>query len=242
MCRCHTTARVRACFRPPPNTRRIRPRKLRSFAMRLPVSRSLVLPTCFAVFGLIAAQGVGLAQDDAKSGKSDTAKAAASPLKSDAPKIPVEIRDLLENRQYPQAIAAIDAAMKVKDAPRDYLEYLKARALHLQQKYDDAVAAYELWKKNSRKAFGPSERNSAGRFRWLGKGISNRPSEFIARKPSGCCPPIASRKSPSCIWNSPTRSSNRKTRLQHPARLRQGAGVLQQSAGSRPEAGNARPR
>ena len=115
--------------------------------MRLPVSRSLVLPTCFAVFGLIAAQGVGLAQDDAKSGKSDTAKAASSPLKSDAPKIPVEIRDLLENRQYPQAIAAIDTAMKVKDAPRDYLEYLKARALHLQQKYDDAVAAYELLEK-----------------------------------------------------------------------------------------------
>ena len=60
--------------------------------MRFRVIRSNVLPIWFAVLGLIGSQGVGFAEDVGKAAgkadaaKADPAKAAASPLKSDAPK------------------------------------------------------------------------------------------------------------------------------------------------------------
>ena len=113
--------------------------------MRFAMNPVLAMSFFLRLSGVHSPAG-GFAQESQKGAGKAEAK-AASPLKSDAPKIPAEIRDLLEDRQYAKAITAIDAAMKVKDAPRDYLEYLKARALHLQQKYDDAVTAYEQLEK-----------------------------------------------------------------------------------------------
>ena len=85
----------------------------------------------------------GWAADSPATPAAANGKAAPSALKNDLPVIPDAVRQLLEDRKYAEAIAAIDEAAKVKDAPRDYLAYLHARALHLQQKYDEAVEAYK---------------------------------------------------------------------------------------------------
>ncbi|MFW5692691.1 MAG: GDP-mannose 4,6-dehydratase, partial [Thermoguttaceae bacterium] len=60
-----------------------------------------------------------------------------------APLVPEPVRRLMQDRKYAEAVEAIDEALKADDAPKAYLLYLKARALHLDEKYDEAVAAFE---------------------------------------------------------------------------------------------------
>ncbi|MEE8450536.1 MAG: tetratricopeptide repeat protein, partial [Thermoguttaceae bacterium] len=67
----------------------------------------------------------------------EPASSADTPLVSD------EIRGLMQDRDYPGAIEAIDRAAQDEDAPRDYLAYLKGRALFLQEEYDAAVAVFK---------------------------------------------------------------------------------------------------
>ncbi len=61
----------------------------------------------------------------------------------DTPLVSAQIRELMQDRKYAVAIAAIDAEMQKDDAPKDYLGYLKARALYLDKKYDESVVAYQ---------------------------------------------------------------------------------------------------
>jgi hypothetical protein len=61
-----------------------------------------------------------------------------------ADKVSPAIRQLMQDRKYDEAVAAIDEAAKAEGAPRDYLAYLKGRALHLAAKYDEAVAAFDV--------------------------------------------------------------------------------------------------
>src|SRR5689334_22724695 len=64
------------------------------------------------------------------------------------PKVPENIRTLLEDRKYVEAMAAIEKAASEKDADQEWLAYLKARALYLAGKYDEAVAAYKAAEQN----------------------------------------------------------------------------------------------
>ena len=73
------------------------------------------------------------------------AAAIKTPLASSA------IRQLMQDGKYTDAVQAIDEALKVKDAPREYLTYLKGRALHLDKKYDEAIALFEQLAKDSPK-------------------------------------------------------------------------------------------
>ncbi|MBN2024624.1 MAG: tetratricopeptide repeat protein [Pirellulales bacterium] len=68
---------------------------------------------------------------------------------ADVPLADERIRELMQDGDYAGAIAAIDAATAAEDAPRDYLAYLKGRALFLQKKYDEAVAAFAELEKQS---------------------------------------------------------------------------------------------
>ncbi|MHB1035874.1 MAG: tetratricopeptide repeat protein [Pirellulales bacterium] len=68
------------------------------------------------------------------------------------PDLPTKVREAMQDRNFPVALQAIDEAAKVKDAPADYLAYLKGRALHLAKQYDEAVAAYEVVEKQSPKS------------------------------------------------------------------------------------------
>ena len=77
-----------------------------------------------------------------------TAVAAAGPTSADVPLVAAKVRQLMQDRNYPEAIRAIDEAAKAKDAPRDYLTYLKGRALYLSRKYDEAVAAFDQLQKD----------------------------------------------------------------------------------------------
>ncbi|HEV3003964.1 MAG TPA: tetratricopeptide repeat protein [Pirellulales bacterium] len=63
------------------------------------------------------------------------------------PSVPANVKTLMQDRKYAEAAKAIDQAAKEKDAARDWLAYLKGRALHLAGQYDDAVAAYEALEK-----------------------------------------------------------------------------------------------
>ena len=64
------------------------------------------------------------------------------------PKVPEQIGQLMQDRKYAEAAAAIDKAAKAEEADLDYLAYLKGRALHFQKKYDEAIAAYDTVSKD----------------------------------------------------------------------------------------------
>jgi len=64
------------------------------------------------------------------------------------PKVPEQISQLMQDRKYAEAAAAIENAAKDKEADLDYLAYLKGRALHFQEKYDEAIAAYDTVSKD----------------------------------------------------------------------------------------------
>ncbi len=53
------------------------------------------------------------------------------------------MRQLMQDRKYAEAVAAIEAAAQDKTLDQDYLAYWKGRALHFQKKYDEAVAAFD---------------------------------------------------------------------------------------------------
>jgi len=69
---------------------------------------------------------------------------AAEAASGDVPLVAENIRQLMQDRDYKAAVAAIERAVAADDAKdRDYLTYLKGRALFLQKQYDGAVAAFE---------------------------------------------------------------------------------------------------
>jgi len=70
-----------------------------------------------------------------------------APVASDVPLVDEKVRELMQDRNFPEAIKAIDAAAQAEDAPQDYLTYLKGRALYLQQQYDQAVATFDALSK-----------------------------------------------------------------------------------------------
>ena len=66
----------------------------------------------------------------------------AAPDTTDAPLVDEKVRQAMQDRDYAEAVAAIEAASRVENAPRDYLAYLRGRALLLDEKYDEAVKAF----------------------------------------------------------------------------------------------------
>ena len=90
-----------------------------------------------AVYTLLAAFSLGTLTAD-----------AAESWAADAPTVPGAVRRAMQDRNYAEAVKAIDAAATAKDAPRDYLAYLKGRALALQGRYDEAAAAFDAMQKD----------------------------------------------------------------------------------------------
>ena len=76
----------------------------------------------------------------------DTQKAAAKPS-ADTPLVADNIREAMQDRRYADAVKAIDESLKDKNAPHDYLTYLKGRALHLDGKYDEAITVFDEFAK-----------------------------------------------------------------------------------------------
>jgi alpha-2-macroglobulin len=74
--------------------------------------------------------------------------AAAETWPADAPAVTEAVRRLMQDRNYAEAVKAIDAAATAADAPKDYLAYLKGRALALQGRYDEAAAAFDAMQKS----------------------------------------------------------------------------------------------
>jgi len=68
---------------------------------------------------------------------------AAEPWPADAPGVPDNVRQLMQDRNYPAAVNAIDQAAAAGGAAKDYLVYLKGRALYLQGRYDVAVGVFD---------------------------------------------------------------------------------------------------
>ena len=68
---------------------------------------------------------------------------AAEPENPDPPLVNQAIRQAMQDAEYAEAIKAIDAELAVKDAPKDYLTYLKGRAYYLQQQYDRAGEVFD---------------------------------------------------------------------------------------------------
>ncbi|NUQ64841.1 MAG: tetratricopeptide repeat protein [Pirellulales bacterium] len=66
---------------------------------------------------------------------------------ADVPLVDEAIRQAFQDRNFAAALEALDKAIQAKDAPKDYLTYLKGRALSFQEKYDDAVAVFDQFAK-----------------------------------------------------------------------------------------------
>jgi tetratricopeptide (TPR) repeat protein len=103
----------------------------------MPIYSYFAAVICVSLAGAQAAS----AQDQTKKAPEKNG-AELKTIKADY-KIPEGVRQLLQDRNYADAIKAINEAATQPGAAKDYLAFLKARALHLQQKYDDAVAAFE---------------------------------------------------------------------------------------------------
>lgn len=67
---------------------------------------------------------------------------------ADAPAVPQQVRRLMQDRNYAEAVKAIDAAVAAPDAAKDYLTYLKGQALSLQKQYDAAAAVFDAMQKD----------------------------------------------------------------------------------------------
>jgi uncharacterized protein YfaS (alpha-2-macroglobulin family)/tetratricopeptide (TPR) repeat protein len=81
---------------------------------------------------------------------------AADPL-APRPQLPENIATFMKDRNYAEAVKAIDQLLVAKPKEgetlaRDYLAYLKGRALHLDQKYDAAIAAFKAVGENTPKS------------------------------------------------------------------------------------------
>ena len=68
---------------------------------------------------------------------------AAEPSTNAVPAVAEKVRQLMQDRSYAEAVAAIDQAAQDDHAPKDYLAYLKGRALSLAGQYDAAAAVYD---------------------------------------------------------------------------------------------------
>ena len=69
--------------------------------------------------------------------------AGAEPTSTDTPLVGEKIRQLMQDRNYAEAVKAIDEAAAAKDAPKDYLAYLKGRTLYLNKEYDQAIGVFD---------------------------------------------------------------------------------------------------
>ena len=67
---------------------------------------------------------------------------------ADLPPLAPAVREAMQDRNFAEARKAIDEAAKAKDAPGDYLAYLRARSLYLEKQHDQAIAALEKFEKD----------------------------------------------------------------------------------------------
>jgi alpha-2-macroglobulin len=109
---------------------------------------SPVLSSCRMVMLGMLALAISLPQlaaaaDETKAA-AQAARENAAKSSADAPLVADNVREAMQDRRYADAVKAIDEALLAKDAPRDYLTYLKGRALHLDGKYDAAIAVFDL--------------------------------------------------------------------------------------------------
>src|SRR4249919_3910658 len=82
---------------------------------------------------LISSVAVNAATPDEKAKRDDpktSAKAAPIDFTAGAPKVPEAVRSLLQDRKYAEAVKAIEQASTEPGAAKDYLLFLKGRALH----------------------------------------------------------------------------------------------------------------
>ena len=129
---------------------------------------------------------------------------------ADAPAVPEGVRRLMQDRNYAEAVKAIDAAAAAKDASKDYLAYLKGRALALQNRYDEAAAVFSPCRTISPRVNGSAAHGLPRLWRWLARAISAPPKSSCAPKPRISSRPIASNKSPTSTWSLPMPCSSRR--------------------------------
>ena len=95
---------------------------------------------------------------------------AAESLPGGSPPVASAVRQSLQDRSYPEARKAIDEAAKAKDAPQDYLAYLKGWSFYLEKRYDEAIAAYTQFEKQYPQSGWARKVRFAKALAWVGKG------------------------------------------------------------------------
>jgi uncharacterized protein YfaS (alpha-2-macroglobulin family)/TolA-binding protein len=95
----------------------------------------LLLVGCHLAWGLILPSAAGAAEP--ASGAPGFETPLASP----------QVRQSMQDGNYAEARKAIDEAARAKDAPQDYLAYLKGWSYCLEKQYDAAAAAFEQFEK-----------------------------------------------------------------------------------------------
>jgi hypothetical protein len=68
---------------------------------------------------------------------------AAEAVSADSPLAPERVRQLMQDRKYAEAVTALDEVLAAKPPAADYLLWLKARAMGLADRHDEALAVLE---------------------------------------------------------------------------------------------------
>ena len=103
----------------------------------------------FSCLSLACLSFPAIAQDQPaiEKGEEDKADVAAEIPKTSTQGVPTEIREAMQDRDYPAAIDAIDRALADEKGKADYLTYLKGRAYFFDKKYDESISTLELMQK-----------------------------------------------------------------------------------------------
>ena len=157
---------------------------------------------------------------------------------ADAPLVADKVRQLMQDRNYAEAVKAIDEAAAAKDAPKDYLAYLKGRALSLQNQYDEAVAVFDAMQKDFPKSPWLRRARFAKAVALARKG-DFRAAELIVRAEAEYLLSADRKQQIADIYLEFADALFKPPKDDQTARLRQGAGVLPEGVGGRAEAGEA---
>ena len=139
----------------------------------------------------------------------------------------------MQDRNFADARKAIDEAAKAKDAPSDYLAYLRAWSLSLEKQHDQAIAALEKFEKD----FPQSTWLRRGRFAKAQAMVAKgdfRGAQAIYEQEAKYLLSAARRQQSAAVYLEFADARFQPRRQDQTARLRERAGVLRPGPGYGP--------
>ena len=144
---------------------------------------------------------------------------------SDVPLAAPAVRQAMQDRNFVEARKAIDEAAKNKDAPSDYLAYLRAWSLELEKQHDQAIAALEKFEKDFPQSTWLRRARFAKAQAMVAKSDFRGARQSMKRRPSICSPPRGGNNRRPFTWSLPTRDSSPAVKINSPTTAAHGSSM-----------------